>query len=99
LTVVGQVYYEKRDNANIAHKKAIYLLEHIRERYRLKTSKLDQEFVNILSQKTGIEIGFANSLISAVNFVTTHQQITDTELIELNKLIEKFYSQTGYNGK
>ncbi|MBB6113067.1 hypothetical protein SAMN05421821_12931 [Mucilaginibacter lappiensis] len=99
VTVVGQVYYEKRNNANIAHKKVIYLLEHIREQYRLKTSKLDQEFVNTLAQKTGIDEGFSSSLISAVNFVSTHQQITDMELIQLNKLIEKFYSQTGYNGK
>ncbi|NOW98157.1 DUF4350 domain-containing protein [Mucilaginibacter sp. SG564] len=99
VTVVGQVYYEKRNNANIAHKKVIYLLDHIRERYRLKTSKLNQEFIDILSQKTGIDGGFANSLISAVNFISTQQQVTDRELIELNKLIEKFYSQTGYNGK
>ncbi|MEZ2339108.1 DUF4350 domain-containing protein [Mucilaginibacter sp. RCC_168] len=99
VTVVGQVYYEKRNNANIAHKKVIYLLDHIRERYRLKTSKLDQGFIGILSQKTGIDAGFASSLINAVNYISVQQQVTDRELIELNKLTEEFYSQTGYNGK
>lgn len=99
VTVVGQVYYEKRNNANIAHKKVIYLLEHLRERYRLKTNKLDQEFADNLSQKAGIDSKLAQALTQAAHFVSTHQHITDMELIQLNKLIEKFYSQTGYNGK
>jgi hypothetical protein len=99
VTVVGQVYYEKRNNSNIAHKKIIYLLEHLREHYRLKTSKLDYEFIGLLSQKTGIDRQFADDLINAVNYISVQQQVTDMELINLNKLIEKFYSQSEYNGK
>ncbi|MDR6942874.1 DUF4350 domain-containing protein [Mucilaginibacter pocheonensis] len=99
VTVVGQVYYEKRNNANIAHKKVIYLLAHLRDHYRLKTSNLDQEFVDKLSQKTGIDSKFAASLINVISFISVQQRVTDMELIQLNKLIEKFYSQTGYNGK
>jgi hypothetical protein len=99
VTVVGQVYYEKRNNANIAHKKVIFLLEHIRDHYRLKTNKLDHEFIDTLSKKTGIDSQFATNLVNAVNFISVQQHVTDRELIDLNKLIEKFYSQSGYNGK
>ncbi|MDN5287304.1 MAG: hypothetical protein JWR38_3578 [Mucilaginibacter sp.] len=99
VTVVGQVYYEKRDNANIAHKKVLYLLEHLRDHYRLKTNKLDNEFTDTLSKKTGIDSQFAASLVNAVNFISVQQHVTSEELIKLNKLIENFYSQSGYNGK
>jgi hypothetical protein len=99
VTVVGQVYYEKRNNANIAHKKVLFLLEHIRNHYRLKTNKLDHEFTDTLSKKTGIDSQLATNLVNAVNYISVQQQVTDWELISLNKLIEKFYSQSGYNGK
>jgi hypothetical protein len=99
VTVVGQVYYEKRDNANIAHKKVIYLMEHLRDHYRLKTNKLDREFADILSKKTGIDSHFAADLVNAINFISVQQRVNDWELINLNKLIEKFYSQSGHNGK
>ncbi|HEY9195182.1 MAG TPA: DUF4350 domain-containing protein, partial [Mucilaginibacter sp.] len=99
VTVVGQVYYEKRDNANIAHKKVIYLLEHFREYYRLKTNKLNAEFIETLAKKTGIDIAFITDLVHSIIYIGAQHHVTDHELIRLNKLIEKFYSQTGYNGK
>jgi len=54
VTVVGQVYYERHDNSNIAHKKITYLLEHWRTRYYLKTSNLDKEFTESLEKKNGL---------------------------------------------
>ena len=77
----------------------IYLLEHWREYYRLKTNKLDHEFIGLLSKKTGINSRLATDLIDTINYISVQQQVTDMELINLNKLIEKFYSQSGYNGK
>ncbi|MEN0055250.1 MAG: DUF4350 domain-containing protein [Mucilaginibacter sp.] len=99
VTVVGQVYYEKRNNANIAHKKITYLLEHFRDHYQLKTNQLDREFINLLFKKTGIDKQLATDLVDSINYTSVQQQVTDTELINLNKLIEKFYSQSAYNGK
>ena len=99
VTVVGQVYYEKHDNANIAHKKVLYLLEHLRDYYQLKTNNLDSEFTDILSKKTGISNQSAIDLVNAVNFISVQEKVTDGELIKLNKLIEKFYSQSAHNGK
>ena len=55
VNVVGQVYYEQRNNMNIAQKKILFFLEHLRTKYYLKTNPLDQEFIERLSQKTGIE--------------------------------------------
>ncbi|WP_184550027.1 DUF4350 domain-containing protein [Mucilaginibacter sp. FT3.2] len=99
VSVVGQVYYEQRDNANIARKKATYLLEYLRDNYRLKTNSLDEEFISTLSQKTSTDVQFITDIINTINFINNSETITDMELIRFNKLIEKFYSQNRYNGK
>ncbi|MCC8425205.1 DUF4350 domain-containing protein [Mucilaginibacter sp. UR6-11] len=92
--VVGKVYYEKRDNANIAGKKIRYLLNHLREKYQLKTNKPDDEFIENLIHKTGTDPALARELVSCINYLTQKTKVTDRELIVLNQLIEKFYSQS-----
>jgi len=93
VNVVGQVYYEKRNNANIAHKKIIYLLEHLREEYRVKTNKLDNEFIEMLSAKLNVERELAVGLVNLINYIDVQTYVSDSELIDLNKLIEKLYTQ------
>ena len=94
VNVVGQVYYERRDNGNIAHKKITYLLEYWRTKYYLKTTVLNMEFVNALAQKSGIDTDFAKRLINLINYIHVQPKVNDEELIELNQAIEKFYSQS-----
>jgi hypothetical protein len=94
VNVVGRVYYERRDNANIATKKVLYLLTYLRETYQLKTNKLDTEFIETLAHKTGLEVSFVRDVVNYINYLDNQQKVTDHELIELNNLIEKFYSQS-----
>ena len=94
VNVVGQVYYEQRDNSNIAHKKILYLLEHLRDRYNIKTSQLDEEFIDAISGKLGLEKSFAADFTNYIKSIAGETKITDTELIQLNKLIEQLYTQS-----
>ena len=94
VTVVGQVYYEKRNNANIAHKKILYLLTNLRDDYQVQTNKLDQEFIEKLINKLGVEPSFAAELVNYFQYIGNENTVSDSELIQLNKLIEKFYKQS-----
>lgn len=94
VNVVGQVYYEQRNNANIAQKKAVYFLEHIRAKYHLKTSVLDDEFITTLSQKSGVELEFLQKLINQVAIIKRGAYISDRDLISFNRNIEQFYIQS-----
>lgn len=92
--VVGRVYYQQRNHRDIIEKKINYFLEYLRNKYRLKTTELDQEFVETLVKITGIDEDFISQLISYINAFNTADKttkITDQDLIEFNKLIEKFY--------
>ncbi len=99
VNVVGQVYYEQRDNKNMAQKKILYFLEHLRTKYYLKTNVLDAEFIERLSQKSGVEISFAREIVNQLNYIEVQIQVTDHELILLNQLIEQFYIKSGENGR
>ncbi|MGZ3763447.1 MAG: DUF4350 domain-containing protein [Mucilaginibacter sp.] len=94
VNVVGQVYYEQRNNQNIAEKKILFFLEHVRTKYYLKTDNLDGGFAERLSHKTGVDPSFARDFLNLLNHINAQTQVTDQELIKLNQLIEQFYTQS-----
>ncbi|RYZ99803.1 MAG: DUF4350 domain-containing protein [Sphingobacteriaceae bacterium] len=92
VNVVGRVYYERRDNRDISHKKIVYFLAFLRDEYQLKTNKLDHEFTIALAKKLDLETLYARELVNCINYIANQERVTDHELLELNKLIEKFYT-------
>ncbi|MBB6273200.1 hypothetical protein HDF26_003660 [Pedobacter cryoconitis] len=93
VKVVGKVYYQERDNQDIAQKKINYFLEFIRLTYRLKTLKTDGELASSLILISGVQEETVRELFSVINGIQSGNKVTDLLLIELNKLIEKFYNQ------
>ncbi|EHQ28305.1 hypothetical protein [Mucilaginibacter paludis] len=94
VKVVGQVYYEQRDNSNIAQKKAAYFLEYLRAKYNLKTTVLNDEFGEALAHKSGVETTLIKQLLNQVTWVRSATKVSDHDLIQLNKNIEQFYLQS-----
>lgn len=91
---IGRVYYQQRNHHDIIEKKINYFLEYLRNKYRLKTTELDQEFEETLVKITGIDAALISQLmgyILAFNKADHNIKITDQYLIEFNKLIEQFY--------
>lgn len=93
VEVVGKVYYQQRDNRDIAQKKITYFLEYVRSNYRLKTTMLDEEFISDLILKSSINEDIVRKLIEMINMLKGAVVIDDDTLIQLHKLIEKFYKQ------
>jgi hypothetical protein len=93
VKVIGKVYYQQRDNRDIVQKKISYFLEHVRTNYRLKTAKLNEEFIADLKLKSGVNEEVIQPLIEMINKLNIAVVINDGELIMLNKLVEKFYKQ------
>jgi hypothetical protein len=93
VKTVGKVYYQQRDNRDIVQKKIGYFLEYVRINFRLKTTKLDAEFTTNLALKSGVNEKVVQQLIETINKVNNAAVVNDQELINLNKLIEKFYKQ------
>jgi hypothetical protein len=93
VNVVGRVYYQQRNNRDIAEKKVVYLLEYIRNKYRLKTTVLDQEFKESLIHISGASAEVVEELLTAIAYLNNGSAVSDLQLIKLNKTIEQFYKQ------
>lgn len=94
VNVVGQVYYERRDHKNLALKKISFLMDHFRLVYRLNTNQMDEEFIETLGHKSGIEISTLQKLVKMIKRSSEARVISDQELIELHNAIENFYTQS-----
>jgi len=96
--VVGSVYYQERNNHDIALKRINYFMEHLRSRYYLKTNEIDKEFTQLLIDKTGINEALAKTLTRYFIQIPQMGYLNDAELINLNDSIEQFYKNTHSNG-
>ncbi|NNK81901.1 MAG: DUF4350 domain-containing protein [Flavobacteriaceae bacterium] len=93
VKTISNLYYETEDHKNIIDKKITYFLEKIRTDYNLNTSKLDDEFAEKLSQKSGKSLEEVTKLVKYINWLRSKKEFFEENLINLNRHIEVFYSK------
>jgi hypothetical protein len=91
VNTVSRLYFQKQDHTGIAHKKIVFFLEHIRTQYHLPTGKLDGDFAEALSHKSGYPPEKARYLTWKLRHTADAGSITAEELLKLNDEIEDFY--------
>lgn len=86
---IGNLYFLEGDHDNIINKKIIYFLEKIRNEYLVDTSKLDDDFVAKLHQKSGKKITDIKKVVFLINTYrrSPHTSIEE-DLIQINNAIE-----------
>lgn len=90
VRTVGNLYFNRHDNKNIADKKIAYFLEFVRSRLNLSTGHLDQEFIAALARKGQADESQARILVDLILRVQSSGHISDPLLLELNKRIDDF---------
>lgn len=93
VQTVGNVYFNKRDNRNIALKKINYFLEFVRSTFYLPTTSLNEEFIQALSKKSGVSEQETGRLVRSINEVNTSEQIGDNFLLDISHQIDSFYAK------
>jgi hypothetical protein len=91
---IGRLYFEKGDHTNLARKMSAYFSEHIRSKYLINTSNLNNEFIEKLSAKSGYEIEFTRELVQSINNIANQESISQSQLNEYYLLLQKFYKHT-----
>lgn len=91
VKTVGRLYYEKGDNLNLGRKMGAYFLEHIRNKYKLSTNQLDEEFILLLQKKTGRQESELYQVVSFIKHMDDTPAITDEELADFHANLEEFY--------
>lgn len=94
VKTIGRLYYQKKDNLNLANKMAAHFLGHVRTKYNLPTSSLDDEFAEKLSYKSGYDKILVKDIVDHIKVMQQQQSLSDNGLLQFNKKIESFYKQT-----
>ena len=89
-TVAG-LYRQGSNHSLIAEKKIGLFLEHLRTRYHEPGLDLSDDATRErLAQKSGISRPDVDALVRRINFMLTARQVSDAELLALNKAINAF---------
>ena len=70
---------------------AAYFLEYIRNRYKLSTAILDEEFIVSLQRKTTQPENNIRKIIFFINNIDETEIIDDEKLADFHKELEEFY--------
>ncbi|QHT69881.1 DUF4350 domain-containing protein [Rhodocytophaga rosea] len=87
---VGRLYFQYKDHKNIADKKITYFLDYLRMHLYIKFSEIDENLYIRLADKTGIPQIEIESLFSFIRQIQSKKQISEDELLTLNRKIEDF---------
>lgn len=93
VKTVSNLYFETKDHKNLIDKKITYFLEKIRTDFHLNTQVLDEEFINRLAAKSGKKAEDVKNLIHYIRWLKTQENVSEAQLIKLNKFIEAFNSK------
>jgi hypothetical protein len=88
---VGRLYLQKKNNYHIAEKMITYFYEHIRNKYFISTSSINDEFINSLAGKSGASVETTRRLFTLIERIRRGENVDDEALILLNNEIENFY--------
>lgn len=91
VETIGTLYYQHGDHKNIAEKKISFLLEYVRSKFWMNTTKITPDFVKSLARRSGNPEEEVLSLFKLMQSIQAKDRITEDELLELNKRIEKFH--------
>lgn len=90
VETIGQLYYNKQDHKNLAEKMILHLLEKIRTHFNIFTNKLDEEFIETLTKKSGAPASEVNELMNKIVTIRNMHAISASQLISLYKHIQHF---------
>ena len=91
LSTLSNLYYKKKDFHTIIEKRHAYFLDYIRKHYYMSTENIDNEFINILSAKSGGDKDKLSELFLIYKDVSTLAFMPNEAFLKYNSLLEEFY--------
>lgn len=93
VKTIGRLYYDKGDHKNLCRKMASYFLEHVRNRYKLSTSTLNDEFAQQVKYKSGVEGEEVANIVRFIRELDMVDRVSNAQLAYFHKQLESFYSK------
>lgn len=93
VSTIGRLYFLKNSHKNLALQKMKLFLNFVRERYRLRGSETEEEFVQKLVAKSEVPRALIDKIWRMHRSISKAYAITEDALIEFHQLMEDFYKK------
>lgn len=93
VKTIGRLYYQRKDNKNLAQKISTHFLGHIRTTYNMSTSQLNDDFINRLSFKSGYPVTLVKEVLYELKKVEDAYEVSDEELLAFSEKIDTFINK------
>lgn len=90
VKTIGRLYFQRKDNKNLALKMSAHFLDHVRGRYHIPTSVLNDEFENKLAYKSDYDKTAIRDIVYSIKTLPDQLSLTDEELLTFNEKLERF---------
>lgn len=83
LTTVSSLYYRQKDHRIMALKQIDFFLGEVRSKYHGQIQVLDEEFVRLLSERSGVSLEETAALIRQIRQIRDGQEVREADLRNL----------------
>jgi len=90
VNVISHVYYNSKNHQSIAIERIKFFYETIRKKFNISTNEINELFINEITELSGIEKKLVNQLFVYCEKIKNAKEITEYDLIELNRQIHNF---------
>ena len=94
VRTIGRLYFQRRDNHNLAMKMVAHFQDQVRTRFHLPVTALDEAFVDRLAYRTGYPKQSLTPLVGYMQELPSKAYISDDELLDFHQQLEAFYKHT-----
>jgi hypothetical protein len=91
VRTIGRLYFQRRDNHNLATKMVTHFQDQVRTRYNLPVTTLDEDLVARLSYKTGYQRESLSRMVGYMRELPSKAYVPDEELLDFHRQLEAFY--------
>ncbi|HTR30067.1 MAG TPA: DUF4350 domain-containing protein [Puia sp.] len=91
VLTIGRLYFQRRDNHNLATKMVIHFQDLVRTRYNLNATALDEDLVTRIAHRTGYQHEVLSRLIGYMRVLPSKAYVPDEELMDFHRQLEAFY--------
>ncbi|MEM7511642.1 MAG: DUF4350 domain-containing protein [Bacteroidota bacterium] len=90
---IGRLYYQNSTHKELCDKKIKLWLSYVYHRYGIEVSSLDDEFIQKVAGKTGIQIETIQNLVRLAESMQRQTSVSENEFMELNHGLNDFYQE------
>lgn len=91
---VGRLYFAHGDHKDISEKKIKFLLEYIRNRWKLPTTEYSKTFISRVASKSGVAVEQVQELFAQAQDIHAAEEVSEESLHRLHQYIDDFYAKS-----